>query len=111
MNRNLGSQKEALHVLKEQGEWFNNDVQENDIDNGQETKISHLMGGVKHLDCYNGKVFLVDRTKGLREFCFDQVMDGTWSQAACYEKIAMPLVADFLNGFNATCLAYGQTGR
>ena len=107
MNRKLHSQKEALRVLHEQGDWFS----DNQVVNGPETQPTQLLGGVKLLDCNNGKAFLVDRTKGLREFSFDNVMDGSCSQAACYQKVAMPLVADFLNGFNGTCLAYGQTGR
>lgn len=109
MNRQLHSQKEALRVLQEQGDWVYG--QENQGTNGQGNQPMQLFGGDKHLDCDNGKGYLVDRTKGLREFCFDNVMDDTCSQAACYQRSAMPLVTDFLNGFNATCLAYGQTGR
>ena len=116
MNRNLATQKEALMVLKEQGDWFgnHNDTDETNNNNHYHTEqrhAPHLMDGVQNLDCTRGAVILVDRTKGLREFSFDHVMDGASSQTACFERVARPLIDDFLNGLNATCLAYGQTGR
>ena len=46
---------------------------------------------------------------GLREFAFDGVLPVKSSQSSAYDLFARRLVMDFLNGYNATCIAYGQT--
>jgi len=53
---------------------------------------------------------MVEPTKGLREYNFDGVLGATSSQTSLYESCAKMLVADFINGYNATILCYGQTG-
>jgi len=42
-------------------------------------------------------------------FKYDGVLDGA-SQEAAYESVAAPLVDAALQGYNATIMAYGQTG-
>lgn len=52
----------------------------------------------------------------LSEFYFDKVLGAeqggtTTTQVECFKEVALPLVEHVLQGFNATCFAYGQTGR
>jgi hypothetical protein len=47
---------------------------------------------------------------GLREFCFNSVMAKSDNQQRVYEKVARGLIMDFINGYNATAIVYGQTG-
>lgn len=44
------------------------------------------------------------------EFQFDAVLPSTATQADVYSVAAKPVVADVLNGYNGTVMAYGQTG-
>ncbi|GJP69584.1 hypothetical protein CLOP_g582 [Closterium sp. NIES-67] len=44
------------------------------------------------------------------EFEFDSVLPPTATQADVYQVAAKPVVADVLNGYNGTVMAYGQTG-
>lgn len=44
------------------------------------------------------------------EFAFDGVLGPSATQADVYEVAAKPAVADVLRGYNATLMAYGQTG-
>ncbi|KAH8092272.1 hypothetical protein JL720_5240 [Aureococcus anophagefferens] len=43
-------------------------------------------------------------------YTFDAALGVEASQAAVYDAVAKPMVADVLRGFNATLFAYGQTG-
>lgn len=43
-------------------------------------------------------------------FSLFRVFPPSASQALLYEEVALPLVSDVLDGFNATIFAYGQTG-
>ena len=43
-------------------------------------------------------------------FQFDRVFGWDSTQQDVFEDTAIPLVNDVLNGYNATMLAYGQTG-
>ena len=43
------------------------------------------------------------------QFTFHRVLPAKTSQASVYEECAVPLVTKFLDGFNTTILAYGQT--
>lgn len=45
-----------------------------------------------------------------RDFSFDAILDENVTQEHVYETLAKPLVDDVLQGFNATIMAYGQTG-
>ena len=60
---------------------------------------------------HDGKAVLA-RREGYApaQFCFDGVLGSTASQGEVYEAAASQAVVDVLNGFNATVLAYGQTG-
>jgi len=77
---------------------------------GEAPAKQHLSTGVHKIDNMNSRIVMVDPTKGLREFEFDSVVPPTSSQKSVYDSSAKPLVADFINGFNATILVYGQTG-
>lgn len=123
----LVSNKDALHILKQEGEWFrdrwSSDEEGNDGIKRQAEGNQHADGessskqdqtplscGINSIDCDNNSVVVVDPTKGLRNFQFDHVMPDTCSQSSVYDKSAKPLIADFINGTNVSCLVYGVTG-
>lgn len=105
---------------KENQVWFWSDSRRVEASEGKENRfeahateaetIPRLNGGVHSIDNVNNRVIVVDPTKGLREFPLDNVMKDRSDQSSVYDATAMPLVSDFVNGFNATCLVYGQTG-
>ena len=43
------------------------------------------------------------------EFSFDHVFDESSSQEDVFQKVALPVVDQFLLGYNGTVFAYGQT--
>ncbi|CAH6720093.1 kinesin-like protein Cin8p [[Candida] jaroonii] len=45
-----------------------------------------------------------------KTYNFDQIYGPLADQGLIFEKVVTPLFKDFLNGFNVTILAYGQTG-
>lgn len=45
------------------------------------------------------------------EFKFDQVLRQDSTQGDVYAAAVEPVVADVLNGYNGTVMAYGQTGE
>ncbi|CAH2353571.1 kinesin-like protein Cin8p [[Candida] railenensis] len=45
-----------------------------------------------------------------KTYTVDQVYGSQTDQASIYNQVAAPLFKDFMNGFNVTILAYGQTG-
>lgn len=45
-----------------------------------------------------------------KTYFFDKVFDETASQEFFYRQVVSPVVKDFLDGFNCTLFAYGQTG-
>jgi hypothetical protein len=45
-----------------------------------------------------------------KTFTFDSVLSSTKPQVECYRVCAEPLLDSYFDGFNATLLAYGQTG-
>ncbi|KAA0149664.1 hypothetical protein FNF28_07336 [Cafeteria roenbergensis] len=47
---------------------------------------------------------------GQKQFTVDRVFSAEEGQRAVYADSVAPLVGRFLEGFNATCFAYGQTG-
>jgi len=120
MSQNLKSNREALGILQMQGGWFTSQWEEEksrDTEKGDKEAVPQkdaglpsLTGGVHSIDNENNRLFVVDPTKGLREFSFDRVLPDLASQDTTYDTCARPLVANFINGFNSTCLAYGQTG-
>ena len=113
---------DVLKVLKHEGAWFGDKWQalesnEEDTNNKENNGApqtppaqQHLVSGVHEIDPMNDRVVMVDPTKGLREFEFDAVVSPKVSQSTVYDSSARPLIADFINGFNATILVYGQTG-
>lgn len=105
-------------VAAGQGEDTNNDfnVNDNTDDNTKDEKkeesveVPTLRGGVHSIDTRNNSAILVDPTKGLRRFEFDNVVDEYSSQESVYKGTAMRLIGEFINGFNVSCIVYGQTG-
>ena len=49
----------------------------------------------------NSSITMVDATKGLRQFEFDNVFTSAASQSNVFKATAEPLIVDFVNGFNA----------
>jgi len=57
-----------------------------------------------------GQVSLTMLSGKRREFLFDYVFSANAPQDSVYERLARPVVADVLRGYNGTIFAYGQTG-
>ena len=116
MNSNATSNKEALKILTHRGEWFKEKwcgVEPHRADPKYDEKKKAEEGlkcGLHGLDEGVGRVLMIDPTKGLREYEFDNVFSASSSQGAVYDASLRRLVCDFLNGYNGTCLMYGQTG-
>ncbi len=115
LNKGLGSNKEALGVLKASGGWFKertwDEVEEEDPEASIDIRAedqSELTSGIKMIDA--ARVVISDSTKGLREFQFDGVMKDDISQKQVFDITTRRLVCDVVNGVSATCLVYGQTG-
>ena len=66
--------------------------------------------GILEVDEKEGRVMAVAPGVGLREFAFDAVFSDGAAQLNVYEQSARALVADVVNGVNATIIVYGQTG-
>ena len=109
------SNRDAINILRENGEWFKEywkSVGKKRPNNSIDSIAANidLACGIHDIDEVNGRIVIVDATKGLREFKFDQVFNESSTQASIYDSSVRRLVCDFINGFNATCLVYGQTG-
>lgn len=48
--------------------------------------------------------------KSQKQFNFDKVFDQSYDQEDIFKRIGQTMVESFLNGFNSTIFAYGQTG-
>ena len=68
-----------------------------------------LIARVQSLDTGMGRVVMVAPDVGLREFSFDGVLPLNSSQLQVYDMTTKKLVCEFINGTNATVIAYGQT--
>lgn len=68
--------------------------------------LTHL---VQSVDSGTAKVVMLAPDVGLREFTFDGVLPDRASQSSVYETVSRKLVSDFVNGYNGTIIAYGQT--
>ena len=68
-----------------------------------------MVARVQSLDPGMGRVVMVAPDVGLREFSFDGVMPLNSTQSSVYDLTTRRLVMDFVNGYNATCIAFGQT--
>lgn len=64
---------------------------------------------VQSVDSGMGRVVMIAPDVGLREFSYDGVLPVHASQSSSYDLLARRLVMDFINGWNSTCIAYGQT--
>lgn len=72
-------------------------------------KPEKTVARVQSLDPGSGRVVMLAPDVGLREFSFDGVMPLTCTQQRVYDTTTRRLVVDFVNGVNATVVAYGQT--
>jgi kinesin family protein 5 len=117
MSKKLKNNAAALRVMKEEGAWFKTRWEEEESGENKENTVNasaavqpELRGGVHDVDAFNARVTMIDPTKGLREFAFNSVFTPTVTQQSVYKDTCQPLIAEFINGFNACCLVYGQTG-
>jgi hypothetical protein len=126
MNRKLKTKKEVFQALFQQGGWFGNEMRDRHLNDDEDDtrdegdsknekdnevmKPPSIRGGVHLIDPIGNFAVLVDPTKGLRKFDFDNVFQESCTQEAVYNATTMPLIAEFINGFNASCIVYGQTG-
>ena len=118
----LRSNRDALNILKKEGQWFHDKwltVEKENINNAnieelndkiETKKYAELSCGIRSIDCKKNNVVIVDATRGLRNFEFDKVLHDGCKQSVVYGISAQPLVQDFINGVNACCLVYGVTG-
>ena len=80
ISNNVTSNKEALGILKERGEWFKDKWAAEECKDGIESEHGKeeqnaLCCGVHSIDEKKARVIMVDQTKGLREFDFDHVTE------------------------------------
>ena len=118
MSKKVKSNSAALKYLKEEGDWFGQKWRNIHLEKGgkgdktlsqnpQEQTKERLVASVQSLDSGTGRVVMVAPDVGLREFTFDGVFPPSCSQDFVYDTSAKRLVADFLNGFNASIIVYG----
>ena len=126
VSNNMNSNREALSVLVQNGEWFNSKWAKTnkkraidgrngyEMENGCASNVPqtsyHLNQGLHSVDTRTNTILAIDSTKGIREYNFDSVFDGTSSQTLIFDKAAKRLAGDLVNGFNCTLFTYGQTG-
>lgn len=58
----------------------------------------------------NQNIDSINRLNSSKTYKVDQVYGSQADQNLIFGKVALPLFNDFMNGFNVTILAYGQTG-
>jgi hypothetical protein len=123
LSRGLKSNRQALKVLAEEGSWFGakwlSEKKKQAVALGATAeqvaemrvcKPETLVASVQTVDPMTGKVVVVARDVGLREFSFDAAFPERTRQSRVYDSSARKLVTDFLNGYNASVIVYGQTG-
>jgi kinesin family protein 5 len=126
LNHKLESNSQALSILKERGEWFKDKwsslAQDGNVSNddasrscdkegeSEEKEESILSCGITSIDPDENNILVVDQTKGLRNFEFDQIFPDSTEQQNVYEKTVHPIICDFLNAINVSCLVFGVTG-
>jgi len=119
LGNNIQTNKEAITILKNNGEWFKDHW--NQVEKKRPREINNekkcdkddnpsIPCGLHDIDTRGNRVTIVDATKGLREFQFDRIIEESTNQETVYESFVKKIVFDFINGFNASCLVYGQTG-
>ena len=113
LSNNITSNKKAIGILKERGEWFKEkwaaeECKDSENNDNANEDSNALWCGVHSIDEKKARVVTVDQTKGLSEFNFDNVFNGLCPQNIVYESSARRLVADFINGYNATFFVYGK---
>jgi hypothetical protein len=121
---NLKSNSEALRVLKEEGSWFGKKWEEQHQTQQQrkgkgvvatsslskKLTSTPLHAQIQSVDVGSGRVVVMTPDVGIREFSYDGVFPAPCDQKSVYDIAGSRLVADVINGFNATAIMYGQTG-
>ena len=121
LSNGLSSNRDAIRVLQHEGSWFAMGAHENkyteSLQIGTSSESSsyrqqgeELRAGVHSMDPVTGKVVVITADVGLREFEFNAVFPPSSSQKEVHFVVTSQLLMDFINGFNATVLVYGQTG-
>ena len=123
LNHKLDSNSQALSILKDKGEWFKekwSSLSEDNVDNGYASRSCSkkdeseeqptLSCGITSIDLDENIVLVIDQTKGLRKFQFDQIFPDSFEQKKVYEYSVHPIICDFLNATNVSCLVFGVTG-
>ena len=81
-----------------------------------QNKIEASNNGTPCVQFWNDSSFTITSTEGntrppiKEEFTFDKVFNPSSTQKEVFDYVATPVVANVLEGFNATIFAYGQTG-
>ena len=79
--------------------------------NSNTTNPNRMIASIQTIDTLSNRVVTIAPEVGLREFYFNSVLNVKSTQQTVYNHTARRLVMDFLNGFNATAIVYGQTGK
>eukprot|EP00587_Corethron_hystrix_P002073 CAMPEP_0113327030 /NCGR_PEP_ID=MMETSP0010_2-20120614/18985_1 /TAXON_ID=216773 ORGANISM="Corethron hystrix, Strain 308" /NCGR_SAMPLE_ID=MMETSP0010_2 /ASSEMBLY_ACC=CAM_ASM_000155 /LENGTH=622 /DNA_ID=CAMNT_0000187697 /DNA_START=821 /DNA_END=2689 /DNA_ORIENTATION=- /assembly_acc=CAM_ASM_000155 len=119
MSQNSNSNKDALEILKKEGNWFRMHCTDDSIEANYERREENttrkeinpnLVGGIHEINKKSNTVITIDPIKGFQELQFDHIFDDDSTEEHVYSASTAMLVCDFINGYNATCLVYGQTG-
>lgn len=120
IENNVRSNSEALNILKSEGEWFHNawmniekdqcGMNSNHLNLDRNKHEPSMVCGIDSINPNESSVVIIDPTKGLRTFLFDHVFPENCNENAVYIRTVQPLITDFINGMNASCLVYGVTG-
>ena len=58
----------------------------------------------------DNRVIMTNPFNAKFDFQLDKIFHGTCSQEAFYTDCSLNTISDFINGYNGTLLAYGQSG-
>eukprot|EP00596_Hydrurales_sp_CCMP1899_P005227 CAMPEP_0119050078 /NCGR_PEP_ID=MMETSP1177-20130426/68072_1 /TAXON_ID=2985 /ORGANISM="Ochromonas sp, Strain CCMP1899" /LENGTH=726 /DNA_ID=CAMNT_0007028065 /DNA_START=291 /DNA_END=2471 /DNA_ORIENTATION=- len=114
-NRDVPEENQDSAVKSNRGEVFDtgNSSQERRVPTftlKSGAQLEKITAAVQNVDPGTGRVVMIAPDVGLREFSFDGVFPERASQKTLYDTVARRLVGDFINGYNATAIVYGQTG-
>jgi len=131
MSYGTRNNREALKILASEGGWFEKkwkqvatlkhqaDEEAGFVDENKDLRNvpkfrqgaqEKIVAAVQNLDPGTGRVVMLAPDVGLREFTFDGLIAPQATQASLYNSVVKRLVMDFINGYNATSVVYGQTG-
>jgi len=124
ISRRATTTREALKVLKTEGAWFGAKWKNIEDERAKKTDTiipnksvqdiankENFVACVQNVDPATGRIVMMAPDVGLREFIFDGVLPLKSTQDLVYSTIGKRLVMDFINGFNATAIVYGQVSH